>query len=47
MSASILLRTICSWCGGLIADGPLTPEGLCSHGICEACTATFRVKAKP
>lgn len=31
------LRQRCAWCGALIRDGVLTPEGYESHGICPTC----------
>jgi len=35
------LRTICAWCDALIREGPLTPGGQCSHGICRDCAQTI------
>jgi len=31
------LLTLCSWCQGVIFDGPVGPEGEVSHGMCYAC----------
>jgi len=31
------LKTLCAWCGALIKDGALSPEGQASHGICLEC----------
>jgi hypothetical protein len=31
------LLTLCSWCKGVIFDGPVGPQGEVSHGLCYAC----------
>jgi hypothetical protein len=31
------LLTLCSWCQGVIFDGPVGPQGEVSHGICYPC----------
>jgi hypothetical protein len=31
------MKTLCAWCGALIKDGALSPEGQASHGICQEC----------
>lgn len=39
------LRTLCGWCGVLIRDGRLTPDGNSSHGCCPSCLATLLAEA--
>lgn len=36
------MKTICAWCGGLLADGPAHPV---SHGICSACRAELETSS--
>ncbi len=33
----VKIKTKCAWCEDIIQDGPLTKEGLMSHGICQRC----------
>ena len=36
------LKQICAFCGALIRDGALTPEGHASHGACVPCAKEWR-----
>lgn len=38
-SAQPALFTRCGWCKAVMVEGPLSPEGLESTGICKECTA--------
>jgi hypothetical protein len=31
------IKTVCADCGYVIHEGPLDPEGRCSHGMCVKC----------
>lgn len=37
--AAPALFTRCGWCKAVMVDGPLSPEGLESTGMCKVCTA--------
>lgn len=38
------MKTLCAWCGALIKEGVLSPEGQESHGICRECLAKLSIK---
>jgi hypothetical protein len=31
------IKVLCAYCGKVIKDGPLTPDGYASHWICKHC----------
>jgi hypothetical protein len=33
--------TLCAWCGAIIFDAPVGPNGEISHGICSVCESKF------
>jgi hypothetical protein len=39
-----VMKTVCSWCGTVICDGPEEPP---SHGICPKCYKTFEKEYRP
>jgi len=35
------LLTLCAWCGAVIVEAPMGPDGEISHGICGVCESKF------
>lgn len=46
LSEAVPLQTSCGWCGKRrMVEGPLSPEGKESTGMCEPCAVQFRKEA--